>query len=290
MGDTQIVSQLGGVDTPKLLVGFAHNSPDSPDSHLFVEIEQFGRQPWGPAPFMPKPGGAVPVKGTRCLIALDERGNPWVVVWEGAGAGGDLPAESSAGDPPEAAPVDPTSDGSTATASDGWMPGVRKLERSFGSWAVSCPAKGVLHVTDGTGDATGTLDAKNAHPHFQVEEDGRITQYISTNNAAKALVHPPFVQTNNAHALQIEIAAVPNPTGPTTLPAIQHHALRRVMRFIEHNAGVARETHVTFGALNDLPPRLSPSAWLAYHGWLGHQHVPGNDHWDPGDIGIASLL
>lgn len=286
--DPQWQGMLAGPDVPKLLTGFALNSPDSPDSHLMVEIEQFGRQPWGPAPFMPKPGGAVPVKGTRLLVAIDEQGNPWVVVWEGEGSGGDKPAVASEGDPPDPAPLDPTADGTTATVSDGWMPGVRKLERSFGSWAVSCPAKGILHTTEGTGDATGTLDAKNAHPHFQVEESGRITQYISVNNAAKALVHPSFVQTNNAHAIQIEICAFAATVN--TMPDIQHHALRRVMRFIEQNAGVERASHHAFGPPDHPPARLSAAGWLAATGWLGHQHVPGNDHVDPGSIDIGGLL
>ncbi|MGP3971520.1 hypothetical protein [Streptomyces sp. 6N223] len=36
--------------------------------------------------------------------------------------------------------------------------------------------------------------------------------------------------------------------------------------------------------------RLTGAQWLAYYGWLGHQHVPENDHGDPGDIDFARVL
>src|SRR5699024_4551413 len=36
--------------------------------------------------------------------------------------------------------------------------------------------------------------------------------------------------------------------------------------------------------------RLSDSEWEEYTGWLGHQHAPENDHGDPGDLPVASIL
>ncbi|HEY6222818.1 MAG TPA: hypothetical protein VIW26_03470, partial [Gemmatimonadales bacterium] len=36
--------------------------------------------------------------------------------------------------------------------------------------------------------------------------------------------------------------------------------------------------------------RFTAAAWLAFDGWCGHQHVPNNDHGDPGAIDIARLL
>jgi hypothetical protein len=36
--------------------------------------------------------------------------------------------------------------------------------------------------------------------------------------------------------------------------------------------------------------RLSGQQWLDFSGWLGHQHAPENDHWDPGAIDITDLL
>jgi hypothetical protein len=40
----------------------------------------------------------------------------------------------------------------------------------------------------------------------------------------------------------------------------------------------------------DAPQRLSPAAWDAYSGVLGHQHAPDNSHGDPGAIDINRIL
>lgn len=38
------------------------------------------------------------------------------------------------------------------------------------------------------------------------------------------------------------------------------------------------------------PSRLSPSAWLAAYGHLGHQHAAENDHIDPGALDVPRML
>lgn len=167
-----------------------------------------------------------------------------------------------------------------------WMPGARKLPRSSaGGWAVDCPAKGVLHTTEGSGDATPTLDANGDHPHFQVEQNGRITQYIPVDESAKALKHVGSPETNRAHAIQIEVCGF---AAKPAWPAEQQAAVRKVMRFIEANAGVQRASHVKFVKTGS--QRLSGPEWIRLSGWCGHQHVPENDHTDPGAIKIAGLL
>lgn len=37
------------------------------------------------------------------------------------------------------------------------------------------------------------------------------------------------------------------------------------------------------------PTRLTWEAWSRVAGIVGHQHVPGNEHWDPGEIDVARL-
>src|SRR5690606_40177722 len=37
-------------------------------------------------------------------------------------------------------------------------------------------------------------------------------------------------------------------------------------------------------------PRLSKAAFHSYAGILRHQHIPGNSHWDPGEININRLV
>lgn len=164
-----------------------------------------------------------------------------------------------------------------------WMPGAKRLDRSFGQWQTSCPPKGVLHTTEGSGLATTTLDANGSHPHFEVARDGTIVQYLPLGSAAKALRHVEATPTNGAHAYQIEVdgfAADPK------WPRAQVRAMRKLMRFIEENGGVERAAHVSFTN----PRRLSNEQWLRLAGWCGHVHVPQNDHTDPGKIDIEELL
>jgi hypothetical protein len=35
---------------------------------------------------------------------------------------------------------------------------------------------------------------------------------------------------------------------------------------------------------------MSDIVWTRFNGWCGHQHVPNNDHGDPGNIDIGYLL
>lgn len=174
---------------------------------------------------------------------------------------------------------------------DGWMPGVPRHYASSGTpWQVDCPPKGLLHTTEGHGDATTTLDAKRAWPHFEVMEDGGIIQYFPVTIGARALVHngPP---TNGAHCGQIEVGGLAAHIGE--MPAVQKAALRRVMRFIEAEMGVERACHVKFepypNPVGD-KQRLSAEKWLKLTGWCGHQHAPGNTHEDPGAAPIKELL
>lgn len=162
---------------------------------------------------------------------------------------------------------------------DGWMPGVARHYGSSGtSWQVACAPKGLLHTTEGHGDATGTLDAKRAWPHFEVMENGGILQYFPLTIGARALAHngPP---TNGAHCSQIEVAGF---AAHTDWPAAQKASLKKVMRFIEAETGVERASHHPF--VSGGGARLGANEWLSARGWLGHQHVPGNDHTDPGNI------
>ena len=100
----------------------------------------------------------------------------------------------------------------------------------------------------------------------------------------RALAHPSgVVPTNGAHAFQIEVCGF---ASQPDWPAKQRTAVRKVMRFIEANGGVERGSHFSFTA----PQRLSNTVWLSARGWLGHVHVPGNDHTDPGRIDIDRLL
>ena len=158
------------------------------------------------------------------------------------------------------------------------------------------PEKGVLHTTESRGGFRpgGSYFGHTGFPHFTVSR-GKVWQHIPVNRACRALLNRPGgVETNNDGAVQIEIdwqaADIEN------LPDADMDALRRVMRWIERECKIPAVCGVTFHPypppvrLGREPWRLSFTEWDAYRGWCGHQHVPENDHGDPGLIDIAALL
>ena len=58
-------------------------------------------------------------------------------------------------------------------------------------------------------------------------------------------------------------------------------------RWIEKWCGVKRECTVQF---ENRHHSMTNAAWLSYAGWLGHQHVPENIHWDPNGLKIEKVL
>ncbi|MDP5310367.1 hypothetical protein [Streptomyces poriferorum] len=51
-----------------------------------------------------------------------------------------------------------------------------------------------------------------------------------------------------------------------------------------------RRPGVTPASYGANPARMSMSTWRNFTGWCGHQHVPENDHGDPGDMDFARVI
>ena len=167
-----------------------------------------------------------------------------------------------------------------------WHPDAVRVPHPDSGPFLSVPAKLVFHTTEGYG-----LPAyKGDSPHFTLSlKTGKLWQHVPVDRASSALVHPPEVETNHAHAIQVELTDAFAKDSQNWTPA-QYAHIASLARWIERNAGVARKCSVAFGGQGSLPPRLSPQAWIAYSGHLGHQHVPGNLHWDPGAFRIGLVL
>jgi hypothetical protein len=160
--------------------------------------------------------------------------------------------------------------------------------------------KGVLHTTEGRhpsfGAARHEFVVNNSWPHFTVSfESGAFQawQHVPVTKAARSLKHPRgTVETNRARAIQIEIVA--GATHINELPPGYLVGLAQLMRWIEAQVGVTRSAlpfeayPASFGLHNGV--RLDAAKWLAFNGWCGHQHVPFNDHGDPGAINIKKLV
>lgn len=185
-----------------------------------------------------------------------------------------------------------------------WLEGIKRQDfgTNGGSWTRQ-PAIIVLHSTE-TGDGGWPgYDSGNSAPHFTIDpRTGEVRQHISMAHAARALRNPSGgVETNRGGAIQIEIIGTCDPerdgdAGWTFLPDWSNWgSLGNLVSRIGAECNIPLQSSVTFRAFpgsygENASQRLSGSAWNSYKGVLGHQHVPENDHGDPGDINIDEIL
>lgn len=177
-----------------------------------------------------------------------------------------------------------------------WLPGVTRLDatQDGGAQDVSYPPRLVLHATEG-GGTVQALAAFYAHstywPHFTADIDNRVlAQHIPLSRAGRALSHTDATETNRAHCIQVEIIgrAIDAPhwipaavdwLGRALKPGLDELGIKRVApAFVANGAGL------------HAPQRMSDDAWAGFNGVCGHEHVPQNDHWDPGAFQIARFL
>lgn len=147
------------------------------------------------------------------------------------------------------------------------------------------PCKLVLHTTEG-----------GSYPNWGYNKSSHVTihprqrtwrQHRRLDQPAWTLKAPAgAVSTNSMGAIQIEIIGY-----AATIKDLDGDDLAYLIgfiRFILAQTGIQATCTVLFGGNETAGVngkyRMSAAAWTAYRGILGHQHVPNNDHWDPGDI------
>jgi hypothetical protein len=140
----------------------------------------------------------------------------------------------------------------------------------------------VWHTTEGS----SLPNYGGSAPHFTLNpQTGQLWQHIPLNRAARALAHPSGPETNRANAIQVELIGFAKDTGNWSAGAYANIA--ELARWIEAAFGVPRRTGVQF----TVPAtRLSGNSFFGYAGHIGHAHVPGNDHWDPGKFRIDLVV
>lgn len=150
----------------------------------------------------------------------------------------------------------------------------------------------VWHTTEGT----SLPNYGGAAPHFTFDPlNARLWQHIPLNRAARAL---QAGGPNFWNAVQVELIGyadtalavrrrTPERAVVNWSPA-HYEQIAGLARWIETNFGVPRKCAVEFvGRTSHL---ASLDAVKRYSGHLGHQHVNGNDHWDPGLLKIELVL
>lgn len=184
-----------------------------------------------------------------------------------------------------------------------WLDGYEHvpIEGCAGNY-IDVPWRMVLHSTEGrNGSMSGLIPFFQARPcstpHFAIDPlDGRKVQFIPLDRAAAALRGGQGgYETNRARCIQTEIIgfAAESHTWPDEwVDFIGRHVgdvarqvplnLSRVVAFKGQGDGVL--------ATENAAQRMSGQQWHAFDGVCGHQHVPFNDHWDPGKLNISRVL
>lgn len=169
----------------------------------------------------------------------------------------------------------------------------------------------VWHSTEGTSLPSygGGASAPNftAKPDFAAK---RLVwyQHYDFDVSSRALVNKAGgVQTNTLNACQVEIVGTCDPATHAKwvkagyqhlyTPELPDWAIRDLAAFAKWantQHGVPLSSGLTFkaypGSYGANGVRLSDSQWSAFKGHCGHQHVPENDHGDPGSMPITAIL
>lgn len=197
---------------------------------------------------------------------------------------------------------------------DLWLAGWDRIPgESSGTWAPDdeIAAKLVLHATEGfaIGDAVNAYKANRSWPHVTVDPvRKRMVQHLPLNVPARALKNTatPGQTNREANVLQVEIVGTSHlpatAKGKVPLCALTADQLDWLGRVVVgpmcRLGGVAIKTDVTFYgedcgwtlASSKARQRLTAAQWDKATGIVGHQHVPENDHWDPGPIDIDAII
>lgn len=169
---------------------------------------------------------------------------------------------------------------------NGWHPDAERVPYPSLTFAPGYPKRGVIHTVEGFG--LPSYGGGTSHPHFTLSlKTGKLWQHAPVWAAVKTLRHTESTETNRAGAIQFEITDAFAKDAQNWSDA-EYARIAKLMRWIEKNAGVPRQCSVTFAPLP--AKRLTNAQWSTYTGWLGHGHVPQNDHWDPGALKIDKLL
>jgi peptidoglycan hydrolase-like protein with peptidoglycan-binding domain len=174
-------------------------------------------------------------------------------------------------------------------------------------WTTTSNPKGCLHTTEG--DGWPDYQGWTIMPHATVLPHARrgvvVRQHIPFSSGSFALKNEPGgVQTNRAYVFQFELIGTCSASGPGYFwpnadDAVLLDLWRKVigplslafaipMRAPKFLPYYATGAGGSYGERNGV--RLTGSQWMAFTGWLGHQHAPENNHGDPGAFPFGRLV
>lgn len=182
---------------------------------------------------------------------------------------------------------------------DLWLEGYEHdPEVGAGLYPTEGAPKVILHTTEsGPGSLDrirdswrGSANWGKGLPHF-IAEGSRYVQLLPLNVGAYTLEnHPGGVDTNRAGCpIQVEIVQY----AANEFSDEEYNALGRWLGdLVKAGYGIDVTQHPRFLGAGDgiilasynSPIRLQGSDYTNFNGFMGHQHVPENAHWDPGRL------
>lgn len=150
--------------------------------------------------------------------------------------------------------------------------------------------KMLLHTTEGS-TIGGAINAYKRYPPHLIYDWGtrELRQHIRLDFAAYAL---RSTDAENDGTVQVELVgfAAETPTWPPyALQRIAEDVLAPVHRLWPYELQAPLyDDQDAYGT--DGSTRMTWAEFDAYSGLVGHQHSPGDTHWDPGKINIDQLL
>jgi len=158
--------------------------------------------------------------------------------------------------------------------------------------------KFLVHTTEGPSleGAFATLKGGRSAPHFILEvKNGvrRLVQCIPIDHAARGLEHNSGPETNHANCIQVEVVGFTERAKAARLNHLElwvpnwstdiYKHLHLLMLWSHDHFSVPMKADHPFAGQPGYA-RLSGQAFVNATGLVGHCHVPGNDHTDPGPL------
>lgn len=173
-----------------------------------------------------------------------------------------------------------------------FLPNARKIAGESAGAYTSGPYRLVLHTTEGTSvaGAIAAFRLTRSWPHFTIDPATKeIVQHLDTAVAARALQNlSGGVETNRHSAIQVEIVG----KAATGFTVAQLEWLGQTLKPVLLGHKITTKSPIFAGSeaygVNS-STRMSFAEWNSFNGVCGHQHVPENNHWDPGKIDIDAF-
>lgn len=182
-----------------------------------------------------------------------------------------------------------------------WLPGVERVNgNDAGAVLPGSKWSLLLHTTEGSTieGAISALRKNNSWSHFIYDPvSDRLVQAVPLNKAARSLRSGGnFGKTNAARVIQVEIVGFASKTTfwSADINRKVGKMIRRIANHVPFDVSMPLEFYGDRSgftvASEKAKQRMSWFNWYRFNAISGHQHAPGNSHWDPGQIQTNQIL